>query len=118
MGMLHQYLQDELCNNKSLGALTYLLGKGREFEFSYKGTLCFISRSETQKEVSIWVDKQEYAFDNIDDLAEEKIFILKMLLSNINSIISRNIQKYGIPCIRSRYLGNLFIIFFINIPPT
>ena len=40
--MLHQYLQDELCNNKSLGALIYLIGKGREFEFSYKENLCFI----------------------------------------------------------------------------
>ena len=65
---LHEYLANELCNNKSLGALTYLLEKGREFEFSYKGTLCFISRSETQKEVSIWIDKKEHAFDNIDDL--------------------------------------------------
>ena len=83
---LHEYLANELCNNKSLGALTYLLEKGREFEFSYKGTLCFISRSETQKEVSIWVDKQEYAFDNIDDLAESKIFDNKTLLDIWNEI--------------------------------
>ena len=83
---LHEYLANELCNNKSLGALTYLLGKGREFEFSYKGTLCFISRSETQKEVSIWIDKKEHAFDNIDDLAEAKIFNNKTLLDIWNEI--------------------------------
>ena len=83
---LHEYIANELCNNKSLGALTYLLEKGREFEFSYKGTLCFISRSKTQKEVSIWVDKQEYAFDNIDDLAESKIFDDKTLLDIWNEI--------------------------------
>ena len=84
--MLHQYLQDELCNNKSLGALIYLIGKGREFEFSYKGHLCFISRSETQKEVSLWIDKTEYAFDNIDNLAEAKIFDNKSLLEIWNDI--------------------------------
>ena len=84
--MLHQYLQDELCNNKSLGALIYLIGKGREFEFSYKGNLCFISQSETQKEVSLWIDKTEYAFDNIDNLAESKIFDNKSLLEIWNDI--------------------------------
>ncbi len=77
---LHDYLADELCNNKSLGALTYLLEKGREFEFTHKGVICFISRSETQKEVSIWIDKKEYAFDNIEQLAESKIFEKKTLL--------------------------------------
>ena len=84
--LLHEYMQDELLNHKSLGALIYLLEKGREFEFSYKGILCFISRTETQKEVSIWVDKQEYAFDNIDDLAESKIFDDKTLLDIWNEI--------------------------------
>ena len=84
--MLHQYLQDELCNNKSLGALIYLIGKGREFEFSYKENLCFISRSETQKEVSLWIDKTEYTFDNIDNLAEAKIFDNKSLLEIWNDI--------------------------------
>ena len=84
--MLHQYLQDELCNNKSLGALIYLLGKRREFEFSYKGLLCFISRSETQKEISRWIDKTEYAFDNIDNLAEARIFDNKSLLQIWNDI--------------------------------
>ena len=78
--MLHQYLQDDLMNNKSLGALVYLLEKGREFEFTYKGTLCFISRSETQKEVSVWINKLEYPFDNFDKLAESKIFENKSLL--------------------------------------
>ncbi len=84
--MLHQYLQDELLNNKSLGALIYLLGKGREFEFSYKGNLCFISCSVTQKEVSLWVDKTEYSFDNIDNLTEAKIFDNKSLLEIWNDI--------------------------------
>ncbi len=83
---LHDYIADELCNNKSLGALIYLLEKGREFEFSYQGTICFISRSETQKEVSLWVNKKEYAFDNIDELAETKIFEDKSLLDIWNEI--------------------------------
>ena len=53
---------------------------------TFKGTLCFISRSETQKEVSIWIDKKEHAFDNIDDLAEAKIFDTKTLLDIWNEI--------------------------------
>ncbi|MBR5554155.1 MAG: hypothetical protein IKV98_09960 [Clostridia bacterium] len=84
--ILHQYLQDELFNNKSLGALVYLIENGREFEFSYKGNLCFISGSETQKEVSLWIDKTEYAFDNIENLAESKVFDNKSLLEIWNDI--------------------------------
>lgn len=78
--MLHQYLQDELFNNKSLGALIYLVEHGREFEFLYDGRLCFISRSETQKEVSLWIDKKEYAFENFTKLIETKIFDNKFML--------------------------------------
>jgi len=78
--MMQQYLQDDLINDKSLGALVYLLEKGREFEFTYKGILCFISRSETQREVSVWINKVEYPFDNFDTLAETKIFENKSLL--------------------------------------
>jgi len=78
--ILHGYMEDELCDKKSLGALIYLLEKGREFEFSYKENLCFVSRTETKKEISLWVDKKEYAFDNFDELAESKIFENKSLL--------------------------------------
>lgn len=78
--MLHQYLQDELCNSNSLGALVYLIEKGREFEFYHKGKLCFISRFKFQKTVSLWIDKMEYAFDNFDKLADYKVFENKSLL--------------------------------------
>lgn len=78
--MLHQYMEDELCNNKSLGALIYLFEKGREFEFSYKEVSCFISRTETQKEVSLWIDKKEYPFESVDALTETKVFGDKCLL--------------------------------------
>ncbi len=77
---LHQYLEDELFNNKSLGALVYLVEAGREFEFSHKGKSCFISRWESQKEVSLWIDKTEHAFDNITKLIEYKSFEKKSLL--------------------------------------
>ena len=78
--MLHQYLQEDLFNNKSLGALVYLVEMGREFEFFYEGKLCFISRSESHTEVSLWIDKAEYAFENITKLIEYKAFENKSLL--------------------------------------
>lgn len=84
--MLHQYLQDELCENKSLGALVYLVEHGRKFEFSYNGALCFISFTKTQKEVSLCIDKTEYVFDNITKLIESKVFQGKSLLDIWNEI--------------------------------
>ena len=47
--MLHQYLQDELCENKSLSALVYLVEQGREFEFSYNGALCLFLSQKNKK---------------------------------------------------------------------
>jgi|GEM_PF-541574 len=77
---LHQYLQDELLNKKSLGALIWLLDCGRELEFSYNGSLGFISCSETKKAISLWLDKKEYAFDSVSSLLEAKCFADKCLL--------------------------------------
>ncbi|MBE7012401.1 MAG: hypothetical protein E7415_06985 [Ruminococcaceae bacterium] len=85
--MLHQHMEDELLNDRSLGALVYLIQQGREFEFFYNGILCFISCSESDKEVSLWIDKTEYAFDNVTQLIEYKAFEDKSLLEIWNDVV-------------------------------
>ncbi len=69
--MLHQYLQDELLNNKSLGALIYLIEQGRELEFSYNDIEYFISCAESKKYVSLWNGENEKSFDSIKELIEK-----------------------------------------------
>lgn len=68
--VLHDVIADELFNNKSFGALIYLIDKGRELEFTYKGIDCFISCSESQSYVSLWCEKQEQSFESVEKLIE------------------------------------------------
>ena len=80
--MLHEQMENELFNKKSLGALIYLLDKGREFEFSYNNTEYFISCCETEKYVGLWKGKNEehWDFDKIEMLCDAKVFDGKSLL--------------------------------------
>lgn len=66
MSDIHDLIVDELFQQKSLAALIYLMDCGRELEFTVAGAECFISRSNSARKVSLWVDKEEHAFDRID----------------------------------------------------
>ena len=65
---LHDKLTIELFQYHSFGALVYLINAGRELEFSFRDEKCFISKSGSTKTVSLWISKNEQAFDNIEDL--------------------------------------------------
>lgn len=63
---IHDLIADELFQQKSLAALIWLIDCGRELEFTADGAECFISRSNSARNVSLWVNKEEQAFDRID----------------------------------------------------
>ena len=65
---LHDVIVEELFNNKSFGALIYLIDKGRELEFSYDGIDCFISCSESNSYVSLWCGKEQQDFESVEKL--------------------------------------------------
>lgn len=68
---IHDKMVEELFNNKSLKALIYLIEHGRELEFKYNNMECFISKDNSNRFVSVWVDKKEQAFDSIEALIEK-----------------------------------------------
>lgn len=61
----------ELFDNKSLSAFIYLIDHGRELEFTYNNKECFVSKDQTQKYVSIWIDKDEQSFESMEQLLEK-----------------------------------------------
>lgn len=65
---LHEIIENELLEQKSLSALIWLINNGREFEFKHKDTSCFITRDLSLKFVSLWVDKKEQSFDSMEEL--------------------------------------------------
>jgi len=65
---IHDLIADELLQQKSLAALIYLMDCGRELEFTVAGTKCFISRSNSSRKVSLWVNKDEQAFEHMESL--------------------------------------------------
>lgn len=65
---IHEKMVKELYDKKSLNAFIYLIEHGRELEFEYNSKECFISRDNSKSSVSIWVNKEEQAFDNMEDL--------------------------------------------------
>lgn len=69
----HENITNELFQHHSLAALIYLINAGRELEFSYKGVKCFISKSGSNKTVSLWVSAVEQAYDSIEDLIENAV---------------------------------------------
>ena len=67
---MHEQMVNELFDNKSLKALEYLIDQGREPEFEYNDITCFVSKDNSKRYVSVWVEKDEQAFDSIQDLIE------------------------------------------------
>lgn len=61
----------ELFENKSIKALKYLIECGRELEFKYKNKGGFISRDNSNRFVSVWIDKNEQSFESIEELIEK-----------------------------------------------
>ena len=68
---MHDKLVLELFNNKSVKALIYLIKHGRELEFKYADKICFISKDNSLKSVSIWIGKDEQAFDSVEELLKK-----------------------------------------------
>lgn len=67
----HMYLHDLIIadfeRTKSFSELIYLLGNGRELEFSLYGKKYFISCDKSSKYVSIWDNHNEQSFDSIEE---------------------------------------------------
>ena len=68
---IHDEMVTELYDKKSLHAFIYLIEHGRELEFEYNSKKCFVSQDNSKGYVSIWVDKEEQSFDNIEDLVRK-----------------------------------------------
>lgn len=70
---LHDLIVQEFEQTKSLSALIYLIEQGREVEFSFEGKKYFLSRSNSQKRVSLWSSQgqKEQSFDHIEELIEK-----------------------------------------------
>ena len=83
---LHDRIVRELLEHKSFAALIWLIERGRELEFSVDGVPCFISRSGSEKVVSLWVDGKQQAFDSIEQLIENAVIGQNRLLDICNTI--------------------------------
>ena len=82
---LHDLIVKEFERTKSLSALIYLIGHGREIEFSFEGKRYFLSRSSSQKRVSLWSDQgqEEQSFDSIEELIEKAIMSNGVVLQDV-----------------------------------
>lgn len=67
---LYELIENELFDKKSISALIWLITLGRELEAKYEGHSIFISSSNLKNKVSIWIDKEEYKFDSIENLLQ------------------------------------------------
>ena len=74
---LHDLIVKEFEQTKSLSALIFLIEHGREIEFSFEGRGYFLSRSSSQKRVSLWSNQgqEEQSFGNIEELIERAIML-------------------------------------------
>lgn len=63
---IHDLIVDELFDKHSIAALIYTINVGRELEFTYKDTECFLAKSNSKRVVSLWVGKEEQAFESIE----------------------------------------------------
>lgn len=66
-------IEDELLRGKSLAALLYLINGGRELEFTVDGRGYFISRSGSEKTVSLWQGTAEQSFDSMEELLDNAL---------------------------------------------
>ncbi len=67
---IHNFIQNEFLQNKSVSALVWLVDKGREIEFSYMGNQYFISKSNSCSYVSLWDKDYEQGFTSVEMLWE------------------------------------------------
>ena len=65
---LHERIEDELLDGKSLAALIWLAERGREIELTLRGEMYFISRCSSSKFVSFWHGEEEQSFDSVEEL--------------------------------------------------
>lgn len=80
---LHDLIVKEFEQTKSLSALIYLIEHGREIEFSFEGRRYFLSRSNSQKRVSLWNNQEEQSFDNIEQLIEKAMIFNDVVLLDV-----------------------------------
>ncbi len=78
---LHDLIADEFARTKSLSALIYLIERGREVQFSFRGKEYFISNDKSQKYVSLWEGQNEQSFDSVEALLEHAALANSALLS-------------------------------------
>lgn len=69
--MVYDLIENELFEKKSLAALIFLIDGGRELEFNVNGIKCFISCSNSEKYVSLYINKVEQSFDSVLQLIDD-----------------------------------------------
>ncbi|MBQ4569721.1 MAG: hypothetical protein IJA62_06705 [Ruminococcus sp.] len=67
---VHELIVNELFETKSLAALIFLIDNGRELEFTVDKNECFITRDNSKKYVSLYVNNNESSFDSVCELIE------------------------------------------------
>ena len=69
----HDLATADLFESKSLDALIFLIDHGRELEFTYCNQDYFISCDSSKQYVSLWYNKTEQSFSNLDELIHNAI---------------------------------------------
>lgn len=77
----HEEKERALMEEKSLDALKFLINHGREVEFSLNANVYFMSKDGSKKNVSIWKDEKEQAFDSFDKMIKNAQIEKKPFLS-------------------------------------
>lgn len=70
---IHDYIAKELLENHSVSAFIWLIHKGRELEFRYRDTNCFVSKSNSTSNVSLWIGDLEQGFASVEALWSDAI---------------------------------------------
>ena len=91
---LHDLIVKEFERTKSLSALIYLIEHGREIEFLFEGNRYFLSRSNSQKRVSLWScpGQEEQSFDTTEELIEKATMRNDVIL--LDSYLKFNWKPY------------------------
>lgn len=76
----HDLIADELLNDHSLGALDYLIARGRELEFKYKNEIFFMSKHSSPKYVTLSHNEKGQDFDSMDELFEKATLLSQPFL--------------------------------------
>ena len=77
---IHDHIQQEFLDSKSVAALVWLIERGRELEFTYQDETYFISCDKSARYVSLWCGENEQSFDTTEQLVEESILKGKQFL--------------------------------------